>query len=249
MVQIYKLVRSTAWLLVAATLAIIFSGVLMTKSFLLSAAGYNAIYQIHKDVALFVFIPLFFLHGISGLFMLIARYPALNTKHVKTAAAAAWTGLFVLFATIYIAENPAGSTNGSFASGVQSGTNSSSISGNGSSASIILSSSEIGKHSSASDCWFIISGKVYDVTSYLPYHPGGPGLIMPYCGGDATTAFATQDRGRSHSPTANDMLAAYYVGDVGATVSEQTISSNAGTQAPTANQNTRTSRHIFEDDD
>lgn len=246
MVQIYKLIRSTAWLLVAATLAILFSGVLMTKSFLLSAAGYNIVYHIHKDVVFFIFIPLFFFHGISGLFILIARYPAINTKHVKTAAAAAWTGLFVLFAMIYIAENPAGDANGIFASGFQSGANSSGILGNANSTSIALSASEIGKHNSASDCWFIISGKVYDVTSYLPYHPGGAGAITTYCGADATDAFATKGESKPHSPGAYDMLASYYVGDFGAAVSKNTI---AEVSSSAANQNTGTSGRTFENDD
>lgn len=31
---------------------------------------------------------------------------------------------------------------------------------------------EIIKHDRRDDCWVVIEGKVYDVTSFLPHHPG-----------------------------------------------------------------------------
>ncbi len=80
---------------------------------------------------------------------------------------------------------------------------------------IVLTLDEISKHDSASDCWLVISSKVYDVTNFVGVHPGSPQTMLPYCGKqDATNAFATQDRGSSHSQQANSMLAAYYIGDL-----------------------------------
>jgi len=69
---------------------------------------------------------------------------------------------------------------------------------------------EISLHDSSVSCWMIISGKVYDVTSYLPYHPGGMGAILPYCGGDGTAEFT----GLPHSTSADSILASYYIGDL-----------------------------------
>lgn len=88
---------------------------------------------------------------------------------------------------------------------------------------ITLTAAEIAKHNSASDCWIIISSKVYDVTNYLNIHPGGPGQIIPYCGKDATDAFDTKNRNPSqpHSQTASGLLAAYYIGDLNQKVSQQ----------------------------
>jgi cytochrome b involved in lipid metabolism len=43
---------------------------------------------------------------------------------------------------------------------------------------------QIGSHNSESDCWVVFRGKVYDITSYLPRHPGSAGKIIPYCGND-----------------------------------------------------------------
>lgn len=83
-------------------------------------------------------------------------------------------------------------------------------------AGVILSKTELGKHNSAQSCWLLISGKVYDVTTFLPDHPGEAKTILPTCGTDATQAFNTMGKpnGRPHSSQANAMLADYYIGDL-----------------------------------
>uniref|UniRef100_A0A0N5CB39 Cytochrome-b5 reductase n=1 Tax=Strongyloides papillosus TaxID=174720 RepID=A0A0N5CB39_STREA len=48
---------------------------------------------------------------------------------------------------------------------------------------------ELSKHNNLSDCWIVINGKVFDVTEYLEYHPGGISEIVNYGGKDATEAF------------------------------------------------------------
>jgi L-lactate dehydrogenase (cytochrome) len=48
---------------------------------------------------------------------------------------------------------------------------------------------EIAKHNSKDSCWVIIHGKVYDVTEFLPEHPGGQKIILKYAGKDATEEF------------------------------------------------------------
>lgn len=45
-----------------------------------------------------------------------------------------------------------------------------------------ISLSELAKHNSRSDCWIAYKGIVYDITSFLPKHPGGITTISPYCG-------------------------------------------------------------------
>lgn len=52
-----------------------------------------------------------------------------------------------------------------------------------------LTGTEVAKHNSASDCWVIVHGKVYDVTEFLPEHPGGSKIILKYAGKDATEEF------------------------------------------------------------
>jgi cytochrome b involved in lipid metabolism len=57
-----------------------------------------------------------------------------------------------------------------------------------------ISASELGKHDSKSDCWVAYDGKVYDITSFLPVHPGSSAAIEPYCGteDEFTNAFEGQ---------------------------------------------------------
>ncbi len=83
---------------------------------------------------------------------------------------------------------------------------------------VALTVSEIAKHNTVQNCWLLISGKVYDVTSFIPSHPGGAGQITPFCGQDATTAFDTRGGTGAHSQTANSMLASYYIGDLNSQV-------------------------------
>lgn len=91
------------------------------------------------------------------------------------------------------------------------------ITGVGSGVSTLtLSMVELAKHNSSSNCWLLISGKIYDVTNFIIQHPGGEGTILSSCGTDATVAFNTKDRpnGRPHSANANAMLTDYFIGNL-----------------------------------
>ena len=75
-----------------------------------------------------------------------------------------------------------------------------------------LSLAEVARHSSAEDCWMVITGTVYNFTAYLPEHPSKPSFILPWCGREASEAYQTKTRGRAHSPQANQALAAFAIG-------------------------------------
>lgn len=45
---------------------------------------------------------------------------------------------------------------------------------------------EVAKHNSRDDCYVILYNKVYDLTEFIPEHPGGPQIIIKYAGKDAT---------------------------------------------------------------
>jgi cytochrome b involved in lipid metabolism len=85
----------------------------------------------------------------------------------------------------------------------------------GNSSGSIITMSQVSQHNSASDCWTIVDGKVYDVTNLIPIHSGGAGAIIPYCGKDATTAFDMKNGRGPHSQSAQNALQTYYVGNFG----------------------------------
>ena len=41
---------------------------------------------------------------------------------------------------------------------------------------------ELSTHNSKNDCWISYKGSVYDLTGFLPVHPGGSAVISQYCG-------------------------------------------------------------------
>ncbi|KAJ8128604.1 hypothetical protein O1611_g5032 [Lasiodiplodia mahajangana] len=43
-----------------------------------------------------------------------------------------------------------------------------------------LSGPEVAKHDNKDSCWVVIHGKAYDVTEFLPEHPGGMKIILKY---------------------------------------------------------------------
>lgn len=50
-------------------------------------------------------------------------------------------------------------------------------------------SSLVANHADATSCWTVISGNVYDLTSWIGKHPGGDKAILASCGIDSTEMF------------------------------------------------------------
>lgn len=72
-----------------------------------------------------------------------------------------------------------------------------------------LTSDEVKKHNSASDCWSIIDGVVYDLTNWVDSHPGGASRITAICGKDGTSSFLGQ---HSNSNSAKSRLKGFELG-------------------------------------
>jgi cytochrome b involved in lipid metabolism len=58
-----------------------------------------------------------------------------------------------------------------------------------SSASRKISPEELAQHNKISDCWTAYNGKVYNITQYIHYHPGGQAKLMLGAGRDCTPLF------------------------------------------------------------
>ncbi|KAI8322292.1 cytochrome b5 reductase [Martensiomyces pterosporus] len=49
---------------------------------------------------------------------------------------------------------------------------------------------EVAQHNKRDDCWMVIYGKVYNVTRYIDFHPGGRGQLMRAAGKDGSKLFS-----------------------------------------------------------
>ena len=64
-------------------------------------------------------------------------------------------------------------------------------------ASTQYSSATVATHNSETNCWTIINGNVYNLTSWIHQHPVGSQAILSLCGIDGTQAFNDQHGGQS----------------------------------------------------
>jgi len=78
-----------------------------------------------------------------------------------------------------------------------------------------LTSEEVKKHDSGTSCWSIVYGNVFDLTKWIPKHPGGPAVIRAICGKDGTSAFEGQHAGQGKPAS---QLSNYYLGKLGESV-------------------------------
>jgi cytochrome b involved in lipid metabolism len=88
-----------------------------------------------------------------------------------------------------------------------------------------LTAQEVATHNSKTDCWTVIDGQVYDLTSYIEMHAGGPLPLESICGKDGTKAFSNQHSGEKRPAADLSML---FLGPLsGVTTTEPSPSASA----------------------
>lgn len=99
---------------------------------------------------------------------------------------------------------------------------------------VALDLASVEKHNTPGDCWIIVNNEVYAVSTYLSRHPGGAGIIIPYCGRDATQVYITRAGTGGHSSRANSELATLRLGTLGSTTTPQAVNqaTNSGSNLP-----------------
>lgn len=75
-----------------------------------------------------------------------------------------------------------------------------------------LNAALVATHNTATNCWSIVNGNVYNLTAWISLHPGGTGVIQAMCGIDASAAY-TNEHSTKSKPAGK--LAQYLVGAVG----------------------------------
>lgn len=100
-----------------------------------------------------------------------------------------------------------------------------------------ITTTDVAKHNTPTDCWMIFEGKVYDIPqSHLTYHVNNQEFdISSWCGTDITTAFTTKaGLGSDHSRRAYNDLSSFLIGDVSAASTTGSI-----TTSPTTGQTSK----------
>ncbi len=77
----------------------------------------------------------------------------------------------------------------------------------------LYSEDEVAKHSTASDAWVIVDGRVHDITAFLDSHPGGLAVTEEHLGADIG-AVIRSPAVHEHSSTAFELLEQYCIGRV-----------------------------------
>eukprot|EP01065_Artemidia_motanka_P002989 TRINITY_DN11413_c0_g1_i1.p2 TRINITY_DN11413_c0_g1~~TRINITY_DN11413_c0_g1_i1.p2 ORF type:complete len:198 (+),score=44.84 TRINITY_DN11413_c0_g1_i1:46-594(+) len=57
---------------------------------------------------------------------------------------------------------------------------------------------EVRQHTTEADAWFVVHGRVYDVSGYGDQHPGGADVLMDMVGEDATEDWEAVGNGYGH---------------------------------------------------
>lgn len=87
-----------------------------------------------------------------------------------------------------------------------------------------ISVKEVMLHNNVNDCWIVLNGEVYDVTSFIGNHPGGAARLLEVAGKDATNKFL-----QVHSPEVLDRMKGHLVyigklkGSFAHTISEEEL--------------------------
>lgn len=80
---------------------------------------------------------------------------------------------------------------------------------------------EVAGHNNEDDCWTIIEGEIYNITEYIPRHPGGSEILRA-CGADGSGLFNSRKTadgeeigsGTPHSSNARAILQRFRVGSL-----------------------------------
>ncbi|MCG5535387.1 cytochrome b5 domain-containing protein [Ectothiorhodospira mobilis] len=94
---------------------------------------------------------------------------------------------------------------------------------------------EVARHDHRKDCWMVIDAQVYDITDYLPRHPGSMDPVLEWCGREATEAWDTKgdaDSPRVHSRGAHYLLQRYHLGPLAPEDASHAPGEAAGGQPP-----------------
>jgi len=77
----------------------------------------------------------------------------------------------------------------------------------------IYTLADVSAHAIEGNCWTVVRGKVFNISSFTSKHPGGPGILKG-CGKDSTEMFEKRPNGTPHPEKSWGVLQTYLIGDL-----------------------------------
>lgn len=96
-----------------------------------------------------------------------------------------------------------------------------------------VSLAELKKHNKKNDAWMAIRGKVYNVTRYMDFHPGGVDELMKGVGMDATQVFDEVHAWVNYEQMLNKCYIGPLCATIGSSASSKIVSSTSSSQLST----------------
>ncbi|EKU20235.1 hypothetical protein NGA_0331900 [Nannochloropsis gaditana CCMP526] len=90
---------------------------------------------------------------------------------------------------------------------------------------------EVARHRTSNDAWAVFAGKVYNLTPYLPYHPGGANIIVKAAGTDCTALFNKHHPWVNLEGLAGKLVVGYLIEEEGATPKDTGLAQEESPQA------------------
>lgn len=105
----------------------------------------------------------------------------------------------------------------------------------------LIDATELAEHNHKDSCWKAIDGMVYDLTGYIPEHPGDEQLTLAWCGKDASQAWHNKRPGKPHGPVAAMLLPNYLIGRFTSAPASSTPTRQTAGPVPTTTSSTPSS--------
>ena len=72
---------------------------------------------------------------------------------------------------------------------------------------------DVSTHAVEGNCWTVVRGKVFDISTFTSKHSGGPGILKG-CGIDSTQIFEKRPNGTPHPEKSWGVLQTYLIGSL-----------------------------------
>lgn len=74
-----------------------------------------------------------------------------------------------------------------------------------------ISKAELARHNTPDNCWISLNGKIYNISAYLDYHPGGVDILLKFAGKECLSIFMKYHRWVNYERILDDCFIGFLV--------------------------------------